>query len=230
MLEEDGNVSGVAKKAVVATSPATALLSGRTFKKESGRLHTPHAEVRSVEMITFGPGDRFHFTHRFWRGRLLRRRFDCYGTYTIVPLASNGRDDDSVIDDLQLEDLVAAVAGGENGTDLGAVASLDEGGRLRERTECKVILRWPSKFDAPELRDWQFDLSYSHLYLAAATAAAAAAASTLVVPSSSSDDAASVVPSASSVVASSSSSSSSTRKRPHFLYTKHSAVFVEDAC
>lgn len=225
-------------------------LSGRAFKKESGQVQAPHAEVRSVETIVFGPGDQFHFTHRFWRGKLLRRRFDFYGTYTIVPVAgapvdgggaAGGRAAASAGSaDLHLDDLVALscalVAAARAGEKDGAAMAKADENRLRERTEGKVILHWPSKLDAPELRDWQFDQSYSHLFLAATAAPSSSSSTTGGATAGSgglgsSSDA--TQPGSTSPVVQGNSASSSgpqARKRPHFLYTKHSAVFVEDTC
>lgn len=222
-------------------------LSGRVFKKESGLVQASHAEVRSVETIVFGPGDQFHFTHRFWRGKLLRRRFDFYGTYTIVPVAgapvdgaAGGRAAAAGSGDLQLDDLVAlscalAAAGRAGEKDGAAMAKADEN-RLRERTEGKVILHWPSKLDAPELRDWQFDQSYSHLFLATTAAPSSSSSSTTGGATAgsgglgSSFDATQPGSTSPVVQGSSASSGPQARKRPHFLYTKHSAVFVEDTC
>jgi len=116
------------------------------------------------------------------------------------------------------------------------MAKADEN-RLRERTEGKVILHWPSKLDAPELRDWQFDQSYSHLFLATTAAPSSSSSSTTGGATTGSGGLGSsfdaTQPGSTSPVVQGSSASSSgpqARKRPHFLYTKHSAVFVEDTC
>jgi hypothetical protein len=232
--ESDDSNEGVPTK--VQPTP----LSGRAFKKESGQVQAPHAEVRSVETIAFGPGDHFHFTHRFWRGKLLRRRFDFYGTYSIVPAttatpseaASASASATPVAgplasgEGLHLDDLVAlsCAFAAEAGEKDGAA----EESRLRELTEGKVILHWPSKLDAPELRDWQFDKSYSHLFLAATSAPSTSPSRTGL--SSSSDSASPQPGSTSPLLGAGGSEVRISPKRPHFLYTKHGAVFVEDTC
>jgi len=194
-------------------------LSGRIFKKESGQVPVPHAEVRSVETILFGPGNQFHFTHRFWRGKLLRRRFDFYGTYSIVATTPPAPSRD-------LDELVANRFAGEE-----VAATHAEESRLKELTEGKVILHWPSKLDAPELRDWQFDKSYSHLFLAMTPSSSTPPQLSRGLGSSS-DGASLLQPGSTSPVLTneSATATSQTLKRQHFLYTKHSAVFVEDNC
>lgn len=203
-------------------------LSDRAFKKESGQVQTPHAEVRSVETIAF-KGDRFHFTHRFWRGKLLRRRFDFYGTYSIVPTSSPSPSSSPVSSPSpspspSLSSSLDSTKPAEPSTSPAAIAAAaglmsfasspgEKDGaagesRLKELTEGKVILHWPSKLDAPELRDWQFDKSYSHLFLAAASSSEPGSTSSPVLEQR--------------------LAASGARKRPHFLYTKHSAVFIEE--
>lgn len=223
---DDNGINESAGGAGIPEPPVQTPLSGRAFKKESGQVQTPHAEVRSVETIVF-KGDRFHFTHRFWRGKLLRRRFDFYGSYSIVPTSSpSASPSSSPLPDTTETTSSAAIAAAAGLMSFTAMPGekdvAAEESRLRELTEGKVILHWPSQLDAPELRDWQFDKSYSHVFLAVTPSS--------LLGSELSEPGSTLSPLLEHQRAIASSGANDTRKRPHFLYTKHGALFIEDAC